>query len=141
MKKILIINSNYYKDISKNLILNAKKILVKKKFKVSMFDVPGVYEIPIAIRKNINKFDGFVALGCVLKGQTPHFDLICASTFNAILSLSINFNKPIGNGIITAYNMKQARQRSKINNDKKPNKGSEAANAVISILENGPKKI
>ena len=141
MKKILIINSNYYKDISKNLILNAKKILVKKKFKVSMFDVPGVYEIPIAIRKNINKFDGFVALGCVLKGQTPHFDLICASTFNAILSLSINFNKPIGNGIITAYNMKQARQRSKINNDKKPNKGSEAANAVISILKNGPKKI
>ena len=141
MKKILIINSNYYKDISKNLILNAKKILVKKKFKVSMFDVPGVYEIPIAIRKNINKFDGFVALGCVLKGQTPHFDLICASTFNAILSLSINFNKPIGNGIITVYNMKQARQRSKINNDKKPNKGSEAANAVISILENGPKKI
>ena len=141
MKKILIINSNYYKDISKNLILNAKKILVKKKFKVSMFDVPGVYEIPIAIRKNINKFDGFVALGCVLKGQTPHFDLICTSTFNAILSLSINFNKPIGNGIITAYNMKQARQRSKINNDKKPNKGSEAANAVISILENRPKKI
>ena len=141
MKKILIINSNYYKDISKNLILNAKKILVKKKFKVSMFDVPGVYEIPIAIRKNINKFDGFVALGCVLKGQTPHFDLICTSTFNAILSLSINFNKPIGNGIITAYNMKQARQRSKINNDKKPNKGSEAANAVISILINGPKKI
>tara|TARA_B100000902_G_scaffold359817_1_gene375974 strand:+ start:606 stop:1031 length:426 start_codon:yes stop_codon:yes gene_type:complete len=141
MKKILIINSNYYKDISKNLILNAKKILVKKKFKVSMFDVPGVYEIPIAIRKNINKFDGFVALGCVLKGQTPHFDLICTSTFNAILSLSINFNKPIGNGIITAYNMKQARQRSKINNDKKPNKGSEAANAVISIFKNGPKKI
>jgi 6,7-dimethyl-8-ribityllumazine synthase len=141
MKKILIINSNYYKDISKNLILNAKKILVKKKFKVSMIDVPGVYEIPIAIRKNINKFDGFVALGCVLKGQTPHFDLICTSTFNAILSLSINFNKPIGNGIITAYNMKQARQRSKINNDKKPNKGSEAANAVISILINGPKKI
>ena len=106
-----------------------------------MFDVPGVYEIPIAIRKNINKFDGFVALGCVLKGQTPHFDLICTSTFNAILSLSINFNKPIGNGIITAYNMKQARQRPKINNDKKPNKGSEAANAVISILKNGPKKI
>ena len=141
MKKILIINSNYYRDISKNLILNAKKILVKKKFKVSIFDVPGVYEIPIAIRKNINKFDGFVALGCVLKGETPHFDLICTSTFNAILSLSINFNKPIGNGIITAYNMKQARQRSKINNDKKPNKGSEAANAVISILKSGPKKI
>ena len=141
MKKILIINSNYYKDISKNLILNAKKILVKKKFKVSMIDVPGVYEIPIAIRKNINKFDGFVALGCVLKGQTPHFDLICTSTFNAILNLSINFNKPIGNGIITAYNMSQARERSKIKENKNQNKGLEAANAVMSILKNGPKKI
>ena len=58
-----------------------------------------------------------------------------------ILTLSITFNKPIGNGIITAYNMKQARQRSFNNHKKKPNKGSEAANAVMSILENGPHKI
>ena len=75
----------------------------------------------------------------MIKGQTPHFDLICYSTFNSILNLSIKFNKPIGNGIITAYNMKQAVQRSK-SDDRKPNKGSEAANAVISILQNGPKK-
>ena len=103
--------------------------------------MPGVYEIPIAIRKNINKFDGFVALGCVIKGQTPHFDLICSSTFNSILNLSTTFNKPIGNGIITANNLIQARQRCKNTNKKKPNKGSEAANAVMSILENGYKKI
>ena len=103
--------------------------------------MPGIFEIPIAIRKNIKKFDGFVALGCVIKGQTPHFDLICFSTFNAILNLSINFNKPIGNGIITAYNMKQAIQRSKSAASKKQNKGSEAANAVMSILLNGLKKI
>tara|TARA_X000000368_G_C23003452_1_gene700020 strand:+ start:704 stop:1126 length:423 start_codon:yes stop_codon:yes gene_type:complete len=140
MKKILIINSNYYNDISKNLLLNAKKNLKNKKFKVSIFNVPGIFEIPIAIRKNINKFDGFIALGCVIKGQTPHFDLICSSTFNSILSLSVNFNKPIGNGIITALNINQAYQRSKKSNIK-PNKGSEAANAVISILINGPKKI
>ena len=140
MKKILIINSNYYNDISKNLVLNAKKRLKNKKFKISILDVPGIFEIPIAIRKNINKFDGFIALGCVIKGQTPHFDLICSSTFNSILSLSVNFNKPIGNGIITALNINQAYQRSKKSNIK-PNKGSEAANAVISILINGPKKI
>ena len=102
--------------------------------------MPGIFEIPIVIRKNIKKFDGFVALGCVIKGQTPHFDLICYSTFNSILNLSINFNKPIGNGIITAYNMKQA-QRCKSTLGKKPNKGSEAANAVMSILQNGPEKI
>ena len=140
MKKILIVNANYYKNISKKLVLGSKKKL-KNNFKINIINVPGIYEIPIAIRKNIKKFDGFIALGCVIKGQTPHFDLICYSTFNSILNLSIKFNKPIGNGIITAYNMKQAVQRSKSAIGKKPNKGSEAANAVISILQNGPKKI
>jgi len=140
MKKILIINSNYYSEISKNLVLNAKKRLRIHKFRLSILEVPGIFEIPIAIRKNIKKFDGFVALGCVIKGQTPHFDLICASTFNSIQNISIHFNKPIGNGIITALNLNQAYQRSKKSN-LKPNKGSEAANAVISILKNGPKKI
>ena len=141
MKKILIINSSYYSNISKHLILNAKKKLIKEKFKIEILEVPGVFEIPIAIRQNVKKYDGFVALGCVIKGQTPHFDLICFSTFNSILNLSIKFNKPIGNGIITALNLKQAVQRSKTLKKKKPNKGSEAAEAVISILKNGPKKI
>ena len=141
MKRILIINSSYYKQISKKLVLGVKKVLSTKKFNTSILDVPGIYEIPIAIRKNINKFDGFIALGCVIKGQTPHFDLITYSTFNSIQNLSIKYNKPIGNGIITAFNINQAKIRSDRSNNKKPNKGSEAANAVISILNNGPKKI
>ena len=140
MKKILIVNSNYYKEISNNLVLSAKKKLLNVRFNVSTLDIPGALEIPISIRKNINKFDGFVALGCVIKGQTPHFDLLCSSLFNSILSLSTEYNKPIGNGVITALNLNQAKQRSKTNSNK-PNKGSEAANAVISILKNGPKKI
>ena len=140
MKKILIVNANYYKEISYNLLLNAKKQLLNAKFKISILNTPGAFEIPIAIRKNINKFDGFVALGCVIKGQTPHFDLLCSSLFNSILSISIKYNKPIGNGVITALNLNQAKQRSKVNSSK-PNKGSEAANAVMSILKNGPKKI
>ena len=141
MKKILIINSNYYKKISNNLVLKSKDRLLKTKFKVKILEVPGVHEIPIAIRKNIKKFDGFVALGCVIKGKTPHFDLICSSTFNILMNISITFNKPIGNGIITALNLSQAYQRSKIKFSKKPNKGVEAANAVISILKNEPKKV
>ncbi len=141
MKKVLIIKSNYYKEISRNLFLNAKKKLVEAKISASVFEVPGVYEIPIALRKNISKFDGFVALGCVIKGQTPHFDLICSSTFKAILDISINFNKPIGNGIITALNTSQALRRSIKSNNKKKNKGSEAAIAVVSIIKNGPKKV
>ncbi len=141
MKKILIVNSNYYKEISKNLVLNTKKKLLNVKFKLSIINVPGAFELPIAIKKNINKFDGFVALGCVIKGKTPHFDLLCSSLFNSILSLSTKYNKPIGNGVITALNLNQAKQRSKKNKTKKNDKGSEAANAVISILKNGPKKI
>ena len=141
MKKILIVNANYYKDISKKLVLSAKKKLSNNRVIINIIDVPGIYEIPITIRKNIKNFDGFVALGCVIKGETPHFDLICSSTFNSILNLSITFNKPIGNGIITAYNKRQALQRCKSAISKKPNKGSEAANAVMSILKNGPKKI
>ncbi len=141
MKKILIVNANYYKIISNNLISNAKKRLIIKKYSISKIDVPGVFEIPFIIRKNIKKFDGFVALGCVIRGQTPHFDYICQSSFNAISQLTINFNKPIGNGIITALNMAQAVNRSKKNTYKVPNKGSEAANAVISTLNNEPKKI
>ena len=141
MKKILIVNSNYYKEISYNLLLNAKKQLLNAKFKISILNTPGAFEIPIAIRKNINKFDGFVALGCVIKGQTPHFDLLCSSLFNSILSLSIKYNKPIGNGVITALNLSQAKHRCKKTSSNKPNKGSEAANAVISILKNELKKI
>ena len=78
MKNILIVNSNYYKEISNNLVLNTKKKLLKVKFKISILNIPGAFEIPISIRKNINKFDGFIALGCVIKGQTPHFDLLCS---------------------------------------------------------------
>ena len=140
MKKILIINSNYYKKISKNLVDNAVKKLILAKFKINIFDVPGIFEIPIAIRKNIKKYDGFIALGCVIKGETPHFDLISSSTFSAIMNISILYNKPVGNGIVTALNVKQAIARSNKFNSKKPNKGSEAAKAVISILNNEPKK-
>jgi 6,7-dimethyl-8-ribityllumazine synthase len=141
MKQILIVNANYYDKISRNLVSSSKKILIQKKIRVNILDVAGVFEIPIAIKKNIKKFDAFVALGCVIKGKTPHFDFICKSTFDAILNLSITYNKPIGNGIITALNIKQAKERCGLVRSNKTNKGLEAARAVTSILNNGPKKI
>ena len=141
MKNILIVNANYYKDISDNLILCAKNELIKKKFKLKIINVPGVFEIPFMIRKNIKKFDGFIALGCVVKGKTPHFDLICNSVFNSILQISISFNKPIGNGIITCLNLNQAKERSGLKTNITPNKGEESAKAIISVLKNEPKNI
>ena len=140
MKKILIVKANYYNLISNKLAQQSIKLL-KNKTKVSVIEVPGVFEIPVAISKHANKFDGFIALGCVIKGQTPHFDLICKATFNAIMSLSITYNKPIGNGIITALNSKQAYERCGIKKSNKQNKGLEAAKAVLSVLKNGPKKV
>ena len=141
MKKILIINDNYYNEITNKLLNSTKNILKNKKIDIFIINVPGVFEIPIAIRKNINKFDAFIALGCVIKGKTPHFDLICKSSFDAIMQLAITYNKPISNGIITALNKKQAYERCGKIKSNKPNKGLEAAKAVMSIIKNGPKKI
>ena len=141
MKKILIINANYYDNITKKLVSSAKNLIKKEKFNLSLINVPGVFEIPFVIKKNLKKFDAFVALGCVIKGETPHFEFICKSTFDAILNISIVYKKPVGNGIITALSLKQAKERCGLIKTKKPNKGSEAAKAVLSILKNGPKKI
>ncbi len=141
MKKILIINANYYNKITNNLVLTSKRILRKKKINLSIINVPGVFEIPIAIKKNIKRFDAFIAIGCVIKGETPHFDLICKSTFDTILNLSVTYNKPIGNGIITALTLQQARERCGLIKSKKPNKGIEATKAILAILNNEPKKI
>ena len=124
-KKILIVSANYYKDIAKGLISSALK-LIPKTTRVKIIEVPGTFEIPIIISRNINKYDAFLALGCVIKGKTPHFDFISQASINAIMDLSITSKKPIGNGIITCLNMSQAKAR-KI-------KGAEAAKAVISIL-------
>ena len=139
MKKILIVNANYYKNISKNLIHSAINILKKEKVTLNIVNVPGVFEVPVVVKKNIKKYDGFLVLGCVIKGKTPHFELICYSSFNALMNLSVEFGKPVSNGIITALNMKQALERSSTSiKTKKPNKGTEAAKAVISILKNEP---
>jgi 6,7-dimethyl-8-ribityllumazine synthase len=124
-KKILLVVATYYKDISLGLIKSAK-VKFTKDYLLEIKEVPGAFEIPVVIAKNIKKYDGFLALGCVIKGQTPHFDFISQATTDAIMKLSINSKKPIGNGVITCLNMKQAKDRK--------TKGSEAAEAVISVL-------
>jgi 6,7-dimethyl-8-ribityllumazine synthase len=124
MKKVLIVLADYYGDISSSLLKSAKNNL--NNFSLKIIKVPGVFEIPITISKNIKKFDAFIALGCVIKGETPHFDFISSASTQAIMKMSVDSKKPIGNGIITCLNMKQAKARGK--------KGKEAAQAIISIL-------
>ena len=122
-KKILIVMADYYEAISKGLLHNTKKVLQEQ---FDLISVPGVFEIPVTIAKNIKKYDGFIALGCVIKGETPHFDLISKAAIDGIMKLSIEYKKPIGNGIITCLNHKQAIARQK--------KGQEAAAALLSVL-------
>ena len=131
-KKVCIVVADYYPDISDMLLKGALKALDKYEYDEPMH-VQGIFEIPVTIAKQIDEFDAFVALGCVIKGKTPHFNLISESVVKAIMDLSIKYKKPIGNGIITCLNKKQAVERA--NPDKK-NKGGEAAIAVIATLEN-----
>jgi len=134
--KILIVKADYYCAIATGLQAAAEVTLNMKsifKVKYKIIEVPGVFEIPVIIAKNINKYDGFITLGCVIKGETPHFDLISKAVVNGIMDLSVKSKKPIGNGIITCLNMKQAIERA--NPDKK-NKGGEAVQAVLATLAN-----
>ena len=124
-KKILIVVADYYKQISNGLLKSAID-LIPKSVSIKIIKVPGVFEIPVTISKNLNKYNAFLALGCVIKGQTPHFDFISQASTNAIMRMSTKSKKPIGNGIITCLNMPQAVARKK--------KGREAAQAVLSVL-------
>jgi len=131
--KICVVASNFYPEISKNLISGTLLKLKKNKISnIKIVKVPGTFEIPVVISNLISQYDGFIALGCVIKGETPHFNYICTSTINALGNLSIQSKKPIGNGILTCNNKKQAAKRADPNTK---DKGGEAAYAVISVLK------
>ena len=134
-KKVLIINSRYNFSLVKGLIQSASKQLGTQKSWIQAFiiDVPGAFEIPVTIEKNIKQFDGIIALGCIIKGETNNFDLISKSITDALMQLSLKHKKPIGNGIITCFNKKQAYARK--------DKGLEAAVAVQTVLSNNITKL
>ena len=134
MKKCLIVYSNYYKDISKSLLDGSTKVLKKNKIKYDIYSINGSFEIPqlINIKLESKKYNSALALGCIIKGQTPHFDFISSSISNSLLDLSIKYSLPIANGVLNCLNKRQAKIRS----SSKKNKGVEAANALLSILKN-----
>ena len=132
-KKILIVISRYNELITKGLEKTALDHLSHHSgFERYITDAPGAFEIPFIIEKYIKKYDGVIALGCIIKGETNNFELISKSVTDALMNLSIKHKKPIGNGIITCFNDKQATERRK--------KGAEAAGAVVNFF-NGSKPI
>ena len=129
--KVLIVSSNYYDEVSSNLIKGATEELKINNIEFEVVYAPGCFEVPFLISKNIKKYKGFIALGCVIRGETYHFNLIANECARKIIDISNNSLKPIGFGILTCENLKQAINRSDI---RKKNKGREAANACIKLL-------
>ena len=123
--KICIVRSKY--NQTSQLLKSAINELIKKKISYKILEVPGAFEIPVVISRNINNYDGFIALGSIIKGETPNFNFISSAITNGLIQLSILHKKPIGNAVLTCINKKQARSRSK--------KGYEAAVAVIEIID------
>ena len=122
--KICIVRSMYNSTFE--LFQSANRELEKKNITVSVIKVPGAFEIPVMIVRNIKKYDGFIAVGCIIKGETPNFSLISNAIINGIMKLSILHKKPIGNAIITCLNDDQAEKRA--------DKGKEAVKAVLEVL-------
>ena len=132
--KICIVMSTYNHDVTNKIRLSAKKELNKFNIKkVKDIEVPGAFEIPVTIARLAKKYDGFIAIGCVIKGETTNFDLISNAITNGIMQISVNEKKPIGNAILTCFNKNQAKDRF--------DRGAEAAKAIIAVLKNGSKKI
>ena len=132
--KICIVVSDYYKDISMDLLNGSITELKKNGYKnIKIKFVSGAFEIPNVISRNIKKFDAFLALGCIIKGQTDHYTLISQAVTSGLMNLTIQSCKPIGFGVLTCNNLKQAKIRASI---LKKNKGKEVARGIISILKN-----
>ena len=128
MKKICIVLSTYNLEVTEKLHDSALNELTKSGFKkIDTIKVPGSFEIPQVLSRVIDKYDGFIVIGCIIKGKTKNFDLICGAITNGIMYLSVKNKKPIGNGLITSFNEKQALQRL--------NNGKEAAQAVLDVLK------
>lgn len=134
MKKILIIQADFYKEISALLLEGAVKKITESDYHCEIVTVPGAFEIPavIAIAKETKKYDGYVALGCVIRGETTHYDYVCLESARGLNELAIKDGLAIGYGIITVENEAQALERA---DPKRKDKGGFAAYACLEMIK------
>jgi len=131
MEKICIVLSTYNSEITNKLCDSAKNELDKSGFnQPDIVKIPGSFEIPVTISRLTKKYDGFIAIGCIIKGETTNFDLISSAITNEIMKISTSEKKPIGNAVLTCFNKDQAKDRF--------DRGGEAAKAVVAVLKNAP---
>ncbi len=135
--KIAIITAPFYRHINEGLYQGATDYLNRENIEYERFDVTGALEVPLACQylAETNRFNAIVALGAVIRGETAHFDHVCEQSARGIMNVSLQHNLPIGNGIITVENEKQALARSSVDESLgKENKGKEAAQAAVGLL-------
>lgn len=132
MTKVLIIEARYYAEINDMLLAGAKAELEKEGAKYEVLTVPGALEIPAALKWTHEQYDAFVVLGCVIRGETTHYDIVCNESARGVYKLVLKKDLALGNGILTVENDEQAYARADI---KRKNKGGEAAKAALRMLE------
>ena len=130
MVKVLIVEARFYDKISDKLLGGAKRALETARAKYDIITVPGALEIPAVISIAANHYDGFVALGCVERGETYHFEVVSNESARAIMDLTVNKKLAIGNGILTVENEAQAIERAG-----PLDKGGAAAEACLKLIE------
>ena len=139
--RVLIVEARFYSDIADSLVEGSTQVLDAAGVKYDRLEVPGVFEVPAAIHSVANllstpaetsQYFGYIALGCVIRGETDHYDHICREASRAIMNLSLSGNLTLGFGIITCENIEQAWVRASV---EKKNVGGSAAKACLRIEE------
>lgn len=128
---VLVIRAPYYKDVVDGLTTGAARILSEAGATHEVLDIAGAYELAQAVRlavRGSGRFDGYVALGCIVRGETDHYDFICAASMNGLMDVSLQFGLCLGVGLLTCDNIGQAEARSGQDGH---NKGAEAAAAAL----------
>ncbi|WP_421709625.1 6,7-dimethyl-8-ribityllumazine synthase [Algihabitans sp.] len=138
---IMIVEARFYNDIADELMAGALEVLEAEGLTYERFEVPGAFEIPAAIQYAIRsmdffagrrRFDGYVALGCVIRGETSHYDYVCGESARGLQDLAIRYSLALGYGILTVENKEQAWARAARN---QKNKGGEATRACLQMLD------
>lgn len=134
MPHIMIVTSPYYTDIAAHLLAGTQGALDSNGATYDVFEAAGALEIPLTVKLGIEsgKFDGYVALGCVIRGETSHYDIVCNESARGLSGLSLEFKAPIGNAILTCDTMDQAIVRA---DPAQKNKGADAVKAVMMLLD------
>jgi 6,7-dimethyl-8-ribityllumazine synthase len=128
---VLVLRAPYYRDVVEGLTRGAERILRDAGATFETLDVAGAFELPQALRialRGTRRFDGYVALGCVVRGETDHYDHICRETINGLMAVALQFGVALGQGVLTVHRLDQALARSSPDGH---NKGAEAAAAAL----------